>query len=927
MLPGEWGRKIWCPVKVGRSINMSCLVHLCDCLARRRTLAASWQCARCFAQTFASVVFIIFCTACTHPVLGKPALLGASVTAGAGAAVAPGRPFNTISTADLVSGASCSACAGTGLAVDAGIAYSAVVTVPHDVPRNYGDGATFIDPLGALHEQAVSAAKDRPTVVIAVDWLFWPVHQSIPLDVLAAERDAQRLANVDAALAELDRFDCPIVIGDVPDMKHAQGGLLKESHDPGARVRAQANQRLTDWAAERPNRFVLNVSAFADAVNSGAAIEIAGFIYPAGESVRLLQRDGLHATPEGLAVLVAAAVHRLHQAGLVEKDACECEMSVIAATVEQEAAAAKHRARPQMFDAMSVATLAKRFRDAFSYKNLSVDDAAAAEALEQLLTRLESFSCNPAGEMGWVVDIGFGFTALDLNDAPVRPVKTLAVFAKHWQRLKADALADTPDPWHFDLWLKYASQPVPNLAAQTIDLLVERRRERAPLTQPYASLVWNFAQDVGGTALARCFPDSEEAYEVARAVSPKRYLSWGDQPTSKFGLWGLAQDATGFVRYLESRKAAGLPDISQEFRARAEADGFKGAFKAVDRSASIEVASHAMYPRWPAIWWGPTIPVGSEIIRFIDHPQVGVKPDLSMRAPFAESKVWIVRPWLGFGWMENLDGAAVVVTSHEGWTHIITRAVIQPDGSVGLESGHKALTPAATVWYDIGHTDCPPMSGMLEWHRVGLPIPLEVPVDREGFVSKVRQVAIANASMHGANGANETNQPDSHDPPETVIHWPIGVRAAGRVSRATVRIPMGWDDAGNAPRWAIVEIIDQSVLLLGVLEREDGLASVDGACGDDLAQLERARLRLHAVWRVDGPKQPDISGLAGDRATGEIVSMDGFVLGRAEELSRAIQEKVDAAAEVQMWWRPKPVPSTSSENLPSIPSTQLAPPS
>ncbi len=835
-------------------------------------------------------------TACTHPVLGKPALLGASVTAGAGAAVAPGQPFSTLSTADIVSGASCSACAGTGLPVDAGVAYSAVVTVAHDVPRNYGNGGVFIDPLGALHEQACAAAKERPTVVIAVDWLFWPVHASIPVEVPATLRDAQRLANVDAALAELDRFDCPIVIGDVPDMRRAQGGLLKASHDPGAVVRAQANRRLEAWAAKRPNRLVLKVSALADAVNAGAALEVAGFTYPPGESARLLQRDGLHATPEGLAVLVAAAVDRLQQAGLVEEGTCEGNMAVIAAAVEKEAAAAKQRARPQLLDAMSVSTLAGTFRDAFSTRDLSVDDAAASAALEQLLTRLESFSRNPAGEIGWVVDIGFGFTALDLGHAqeftPAKPDKTLAVFAKHWHRLKADALADSPNPWHFDLWLKYAGQPVPGLAAQTIDLLAERRRERGPLAEPYASLAWDFAQDGEVTALARCFPDADEAYQVALAASPKRYLSWGDRPTTAFGLDGLARDGAGFLRYLESRKAVGLPDISTVFRARAEADGFAVAFRATERLVSIEAARHALYPRWPALWWGPAIPVGNDIARAIYQQQVGVKPDLSFRVPFPEHKSWMSRPWLAFGWMENLDGAAVVITSVDNWTHIITRAEIQPDGGVRLVSGHSASTPAATVMYDVGRLEGTRANPYLGWRRVGLPMPLDAPVDREGFDSAVREVVAAGVIAQSATAA------------ESVIHWPIGTRAIGRVARATVRIPMGWDDATNAPRWAAVELVNQPVLLLGVLERVDGLASVDGASGEDLAHVQRATLRLHAVWSIDGPKQLETGGLAGDRATGEIVSMEGFVPGTAEELSRAIKDKVDAAAEVQLWGRP-----------------------
>jgi hypothetical protein len=42
------------------------------------------------------------------------------------------------------------------------------------------------------------------------------------------------------------------VIGDVPEMRRAVGGLLRAEHDPGAAVRAQANERLAAWASARP---------------------------------------------------------------------------------------------------------------------------------------------------------------------------------------------------------------------------------------------------------------------------------------------------------------------------------------------------------------------------------------------------------------------------------------------------------------------------------------------------------------------------------------------------------------------------------------------------------------------------------------------------------------------------------------------------
>ena len=307
---------------------------------------------------FGVATLLLLCIAsigCTHPVLGRPALLGASVTSGAGAAVTAGVPFDTIPT-EALARAQSSVRDGSSVSVDAAVAFSAVVRARHVVPLSLGNGGVFIDPDAALREQVDAAAAWNPSVIIAVDWLFWPVHQAISLDIPTEQRAARRLASVDAALADLDQFHCPIVIGDVPQMTRAHGGLLRAEHDPSSEVRAAANQRLTAWASARKNRFVLAVSQLADAVNAAEPFEVAGFKYARGESLRLVQRDGLHATPEGLVVLMAAAVECLCAHGLVDEEECRHEIADIALEMEREAIAAKDRSRPPLLESLSLSS-------------------------------------------------------------------------------------------------------------------------------------------------------------------------------------------------------------------------------------------------------------------------------------------------------------------------------------------------------------------------------------------------------------------------------------------------------------------------------------------------------------------------------------------------------------------------------------------
>jgi hypothetical protein len=95
---------------------------------------------------------------------------------------------------------------------------------------------------------------------------------------------------------------------------------------------------------------------------------------------------------------------------------------------------------------------------------------------------------------------------------------------------------------------------------------------------------------------------------------------------------------------------------------------------------------------------------------------------------------------------------------------------------------------------------------------------------------------------------------------------------------------MGMDDATHTPRWAQFEFRDQPVVLLGTFEVADG---ADPASG---------RLRLHAVIGA---------GSADQRRTGEVVALQGFRKGSAEELAKAIGDMASTAAEVRISWRPR----------------------
>ncbi len=495
---------------------------------------------------------------CTHPVLGRPVMLGASVTCGAGA--------------------------GGALTVDAGVAYSAVVKARHAVAVNCADEGVFMDPLASLHEQAEMAAAHDPTIVIAVDWLFWPVHQSMSSTLAPEERSATRLKSVDAALAELDRFECAVVVGDVPHMKGAAGGVLREAHDPGEGVRAEANARLAAWSAARPNRFVLPIAMIVDAVNTGAPLDIAGFHYGAGECARLVQRDGLHVTSEALALIVCASIDLLEHAGVVEPGLRETDLAHIAVLIQREALAAKDRARPGLLEAFSLSSMYDRCRSELEAN----DEAGAARTLERLLNRLESFDRNPRGDGDHAVGIGLSLLGLATIGDEFPMIRE--VFTKHWKRLEPGALADHPNPWRFELWLEYSDQAKRGVEEQTVDALAALRADRGAWQDPFGAMIWGAARFLADErSLARCFPDAHEAYGYAHTLAT-RDAEWAQKDVARGVYAQLVRARAGweFLRYVQSRTQAGLPDVTCAFLERARADGFGDAIDAAERENENE---------------------------------------------------------------------------------------------------------------------------------------------------------------------------------------------------------------------------------------------------------------------------------------------------------------------------------------------------
>lgn len=176
---------------------------------------------------------------------------------------------------------------------------------PWEAVHSGGDATFFLDPIGTGRGQIAEAKKVRPTLVIAVDFLFWFAYGHQP--------EAQRETRLEEGFAFLETFGCPLVVGDLPDVSKALDGegflgqpMVVAAQVPTPATLAKLNERIADWAAARGDVLVIPLAATLERMHSGEAIELHGRTFTGG-SKRFLQADLLHPSVDG-ALLVGLLV-------------------------------------------------------------------------------------------------------------------------------------------------------------------------------------------------------------------------------------------------------------------------------------------------------------------------------------------------------------------------------------------------------------------------------------------------------------------------------------------------------------------------------------------------------------------------------------------------------------------------------------------
>ncbi len=184
----------------------------------------------------------------------------------------------------------------------------AAIAVPHAPVKNFGTALFFLNPDALAAQEIEAATNNHPTLVVAVDFLFWFCYGE-------GATDAERAAHFETGLKFLEQIPCPLVIGDIPDASAATNtGIISLPQVPSEAARRAANQRLKKWVAAHPQATIVPLAEFMSAVKADAAIKLHNGILPAGKTRTLLQADQLHPTPRGAAMLALGILDALVQA-------------------------------------------------------------------------------------------------------------------------------------------------------------------------------------------------------------------------------------------------------------------------------------------------------------------------------------------------------------------------------------------------------------------------------------------------------------------------------------------------------------------------------------------------------------------------------------------------------------------------------------
>ncbi len=199
----------------------------------------------------------------------------------------------------VVIGASASSGAGIPMTNLAQVIGEEVAT-PRGPIASYADSMMWVSPRKAANKMVAEALENKPTLVIASDFLFWYVYGNY-------KDDATRLLSLSEGLGMLEKFNCQVVVGTIPNMLAAAGGILPKAAVPSEVFLAHANEHIRKWAQEH-RAIVVPLAEIVAAWHAGKPFRIGA---AERDTAGLLQKDNLHPNEKGLRMLARLIIQTL----------------------------------------------------------------------------------------------------------------------------------------------------------------------------------------------------------------------------------------------------------------------------------------------------------------------------------------------------------------------------------------------------------------------------------------------------------------------------------------------------------------------------------------------------------------------------------------------------------------------------------------
>lgn len=218
----------------------------------------------------------------------------------------PGTPasreesLQALSTIGVV-GASQSAGFGAGMSL--GKVLREGVTAKHRMV-SVPDVMFFRAPLRIGDEQVRKVLEQKPTMAIAVDYLFWFAY--------GQKTDERRHADLKLGMEYLERLNVPLFVGDLPDMRGAAEWMLPKPAVPSKEVLALCNEAIHKWVADNPHIELIPLAEYVAAVRSETPMTVGGQTR-AHSMKEVINGDRLHGNKLGQVLLTSLCIDAIHR--------------------------------------------------------------------------------------------------------------------------------------------------------------------------------------------------------------------------------------------------------------------------------------------------------------------------------------------------------------------------------------------------------------------------------------------------------------------------------------------------------------------------------------------------------------------------------------------------------------------------------------